>query len=220
MSDGTADADPFSPDAVRAAYDTVAEDYEAAFGEDLASLPLDRAVLEAAAATVPDGATALDLGCGTGVAGAVVAGGGVPVVGADLSAGMLEVARSSRSMAVVQADMRRLPFGEGAFALVVAFYVIQHAGRAELAGVLSEVRRVLGDGGAVLVAAHLGTEDVMSEEFLGHRIAPMAGALYPAEELTGLLVEAGFAVHSSSRRGPLDHEYPSQRIYVLARRSG
>ncbi len=65
----TVAVDPFSPHAVRAAYDVAAEDYEAAFGDDLDHLPLDRAMLEAATDTVAGGGIALDLGCGTGVAG-------------------------------------------------------------------------------------------------------------------------------------------------------
>jgi SAM-dependent methyltransferase len=37
--------DPFSPQAVRAAYDIVAADYEREFGDDLAQLPVDRWLL-------------------------------------------------------------------------------------------------------------------------------------------------------------------------------
>jgi ubiquinone/menaquinone biosynthesis C-methylase UbiE len=211
--------DPFSPDAVRAAYDVVAEDYEVAFGDDLAHLPLDRAMLEAAADTVAPGGTALDLGCGTGVAAVRVADRGVPTIGVDLSAGMLGVARARRQLPVAQADMRRLPFAAGAMALVVAFYSIQHIPRGEVASALSEVARVLRPGGRLLLAAHLGAGDVVSEEFLGHDIDPVGGALYSRPKITGELVATGFTLERVEERSHLAHEHPSQRIYLLARRS-
>jgi ubiquinone/menaquinone biosynthesis C-methylase UbiE len=211
--------DPFSPEAVRAAYDTVAEDYEAAFGDDIDRLPLERAMLDLAVATMPAGGTVLDLGCGTGSAGGYLAGVGAAVVGVDLSMGMLAVARSAVRLPVIQGDMRRLPFDDGVFGAVITYYSIQHVTRSQVAGALGEVARVLRTDGVLLVATHLGDGDVYSEEFLGHRIAPVGGALYSAEEVTGELDRAGFAVTSAEQRGPLAHEYPSQRIFLLARRA-
>ncbi len=211
--------DPFSPEAVGAAYDVVADDYEAAFGSDLDHLPLDRAMLEAAADTVPPGGVALDVGCGTGVAGQRVADAGVPTIGADISAGMLAVALTRRQLPVAQADMRRLPLGDGAVALVVAFYSIQHVARYEVGGTLHEMARVLRPGGVLLLAAHLGEGDVVNDEFLGHKVEPNAGALYPSAEITEAVVAAGFTLERTEERAHLAHEYPSQRIYLLARRS-
>ena len=196
----TVAVDPFSPHAVRAAYDAVAEDYESAFGDDLANLPLDRAMLEAAADTVAPGGIALDLGCGTGVAGVRVADRGVPTIGVDLSAGMLAVARARSQLPVAQADMRQLPFGAGAMALVIAFYSIQHIPRPGVTAALSEVARVLRPGGWLLVAAHLGAGEVVSEEFLGHDIDPVGGALYSRPEITDQLVAAGFTLERAEER--------------------
>jgi SAM-dependent methyltransferase len=215
----TAGVDPFSPAAARAAYDVAAQDYEAAFGDDLGRLPLDRAMLEDAAETVPPVGVALDLGCGTGVAGAHVAGCGVPVVGADLSAGMLAVAASTGRLPAAQADMRRLPFRTGTFALVVAFYSVHSVARHELAGVLGEVVRVLRPEGSVLMATHLGEGEVVIEEFLGHRIEPTGGTLYSTQQFTGAVVAAGLTVASVEERESLPHEHPSRRIYLLARRT-
>jgi ubiquinone/menaquinone biosynthesis C-methylase UbiE len=217
-TDETVRVGPFSPEAVAAAYDAVAGDYEAAFGNDLAHLPLDREMLEAATGSAPEGGLALDLGCGTGAVGAYLAGLGRPVVGADLSSGMLRIARSTRRLAVAQGDMRRLPFADAAFVLITAYYSIQHVARHELPAVLGEMARVLRSGGALLLSAHLGEGEVVNEEFLGHAVEPNAGALYGSDELTGAVVEAGFEVVSTRERGPLGHEYPSERLYLLVRR--
>ncbi len=57
---------------------------------------------------------------------------------------MLAVARARRQLPVAEADMRQLPFGAGAMALVVAFYSIQHVPRHELRDVLVRWRECCG----------------------------------------------------------------------------
>ncbi len=215
---GSAPDRSFAPSAVRAAYDTVAVDYEVAFGDDLAELPLDRQVLGRAASGVPAGGLAIDVGCGTGVAAAEVARHGVAVVGVDLSEGMLDVARNRRRLSVIQGDARRLPVGEALCDLVVAFYVVQHVPRGELPVLRDEFARVLRPGGGLVVAAHLGEGEVSAEEFLGHRIESLGGTLFALDELIGALDGPQFAVESTDRRAPLEHEYPSSRAYLMARR--
>ncbi len=69
------------------------------------------------------------------------------------------------------------------------------------------------------MAAHLGEGDVVTEEFLGHDIQPTGGALYSRSEITDEVVAAGFALERAEERSHLAHEHPSQRIYLLARRS-
>lgn len=61
--------EPFDASVVRAAYDTVAEDYAEAFAGDLLQLPLDRQVLDTFIAPIAAGESVLDLGCGPGPVG-------------------------------------------------------------------------------------------------------------------------------------------------------
>jgi hypothetical protein len=100
---------------------------------------------------------------------------------------------------------------------VIAYYSLQHLPRTGLAPALAEVRRVLDDEGVLVVAMHLGDGDVFTDEFLGHRIDTVAGALYRREELIGRLTEAGFRVDDERQRDALTHEHDSRRIYLLAR---
>lgn len=215
----TRGVDPFSREAVEAAYDEVASDYVLAFGDDLAELPLDRAMLDAAAEACAADGRALDLGCGPGTVGSYLRQRGLSVVGADLSHAMLTIARGRSHVPAIQADMRALPFDAGTFTLVVAYYSIQHVPRVAAGEVFDEVGRVLGWGGVLLVATHLGEGDVYSGELLGHQFAPVGGALYAPDELTERVVAAGFTIEDVQQRGPLAHEHPSQRIYLRARRA-
>jgi ubiquinone/menaquinone biosynthesis C-methylase UbiE len=211
-------ADPFSWERVRAAYDAASSDYAVAFGDDLARLPLDRHMLGQAQRAADDGVL-LDLGCGTGSVGSYLTKRGARVVGLDLSFGMLTSHRSEDRFPLCQGDMRQLPFRNGAFAAVVAYYSIQHVTRMELGSVLGEVARVLESRGALLLGTHLGEGEVYVDEFLGHHIATTGGSLYSSQEITDHVSARGFVVETSERRGPLEHEHQSQRIYLLARRT-
>jgi SAM-dependent methyltransferase len=219
LSAVTAGHDPFSPQAVGGAYDAVARDYVLQFGDDLARLPLDRAMLDAAWTAAPPGdGWVVEAGCGPAPAAGYLAGRAQRLVGVDLSGGMLVVAAERNpGLRLAQADLRGLPLRGGCCALVIAYYTLQHVPRGDLVATLTELRRVLGPGGVLLAATHLGDGDVVTGDFLGRAVDPVAGALYDRDEFTGALAAAGFAVEEERVRGPLPHEHDSQRIYVLCR---
>lgn len=214
----TAGVDPFGARAVRAAYDAAAEDYAAAFGQDLVNLPVDRSILDAAVEHLIGRAPVLDVGCGPGQICRYLASRGAPVIGVDLAPRMLAVARQhDPGVGLVCADMRALPFGPRTCSAAVLFYSLQHVPRAHLRSVLSELRRVLILDGMVVVATHLGEGEVFSDEFLGHQIATVGGTLYSREELERALLAHSFRVKLVRQRGPLPHEHQSQRVYLIAR---
>jgi SAM-dependent methyltransferase len=99
------------------AYDKIARLYD----------PWSRSVVEDVAfyvgEAVRSGGPVLELGVGTARIAVPIASAGIPVVGVDLSAGMLEVARERADLAGVSLDLRqgdmRDPPVEGRFPLVV-----------------------------------------------------------------------------------------------------
>ncbi len=99
------------------AYDRIARLYD----------PWSRSVVEDVAFYVDEcvrsGGPVLELGVGTGRIAVPVAAAGVPIVGVDLSAGMLEVAHERASLAGVSVDLRlgdmRDPPVDGTFPLVI-----------------------------------------------------------------------------------------------------
>jgi ubiquinone/menaquinone biosynthesis C-methylase UbiE len=214
-------SDPrFSAATVRAAYDAVADDYDRAFGDDLDRLPLDRAMLDAAVNRIATRGLVLDVGCGPAPAGRYLRARGVAVIGADLSAGMLAVARQREPLLpLVEADMRRLPLRANSFAGVISYYAIQHLPRDDVSTALKDMASILQPGGLVLLAAHLGDETRYLDEFLGHRVHPVGGNLYQRRELLDVLAYAGFLVEIEEQRKPLPHEADTQRIYLLGHRT-
>jgi ubiquinone/menaquinone biosynthesis C-methylase UbiE len=100
---------------------------------------------------VRTGETVLDVGCGTGwlAAGLPRALPGLPVIGVDLSRGMLERARATGAWPLLQADAQRLPLATASVELIVSRGVLHHL--PDVAAALTEWRRVLRPGGAVVI---------------------------------------------------------------------
>jgi SAM-dependent methyltransferase len=85
----------------------------------------------------------LDLGCGTGVPTEVVAELGWSVVGVDISADLLTIARG-RGLEVVEAPADALPFENASFDAAVSFWT--HTDIDEFPAAVAEVARVLRAG--------------------------------------------------------------------------
>jgi SAM-dependent methyltransferase len=95
--------------------------------------------------TVRAGLVVLDLACGAGRHATALARRGATVVGLDLSWPLLLAARRQAPSPLVRADMRILPFGEGAFDTVLNLFTSfgYFEDDAEHRRVLAEVARVL-----------------------------------------------------------------------------
>jgi SAM-dependent methyltransferase len=210
-----ADQDPFSPAAVAGAYDIVAEDYAATFGDDLPRLPVDRAILDAAADRIGTGIV-LDVGCGPGQVSRYLADRGLDLVGLDLARRMLALPDHGATTGRLCADMRRIPLRSASCQGAFAFYSLQHLPRYELPPVLAELRRALRPGGVLVIATHLGRGEVHLTEFLGHGVPEFAGTLHDERELEQALLARSFDIVERHRRDPSPHEYPSERLYLLA----
>jgi SAM-dependent methyltransferase len=201
----------FDPQVVRGAYDSIAAEYAATFGEDLDRVEVDRRLLSAVAEDAVGRGQVLDIGCGPAQASRYLATRDVDPIGVDFAAAMLHTAREAvPGLPVLAADLRALPVRTGSVAGAVAFYVLQHLPRTELQDALREVRRVLMVGGPLLIAVHAG-----EGEF--HPASDITATRYTAEECTAHLVGASFRVQSVHHREPLPHERPADRLYVLAR---
>jgi SAM-dependent methyltransferase len=95
---------------------------------------------------------ALDAACGTGRHARHLVERGHDVVGIDLTPQMLDRARAAVPQArFLEADVRRIPAGDGDFDLVVCGLGLAHV--ADLAAAVGELGRVLAPGGQLIVSA-------------------------------------------------------------------
>lgn len=110
---------------------------------------------------------AVDVGAGTGdltFALAAASAPGARVVAADLSRGMLEVARRRGTLLCIMASAEALPFADGSLDGVITGFTVRNVG--DLPRALREFRRVLRPGGRAVILE------------LSHPRGPLFPALY------------------------------------------
>jgi SAM-dependent methyltransferase len=125
-----------------ARYDGIAEWYDA----NHASTELGEGARSVALRLLGDGpGRLLDVGCGGGLDALAFGGRGWSVVGVDVSADQLRLARE-RGCAVVRADAHALPFDDGSYDAAVSIFT--HTDVEDFPQVVREIARVLRAGGA------------------------------------------------------------------------
>lgn len=147
MTRASLDKDPRD---VAAMFDDVAGKYD--LTNDVLSLGQDRlwrrAVVKAVDAK--PGQTVLDIAAGTGTSSEPFADGGVNVVPADFSLGMLRVGRRRRpDLGFTAADAMRLPFADDSFDVVTMSFGLRNV--ASVDTTLREFLRVTKPGGRMVI---------------------------------------------------------------------
>jgi SAM-dependent methyltransferase len=209
--------EPADVQATRSSYDTVAADYEVLLRDELATKPLDRAMLGIFAEQVTEAGRGpvADLGCGPGRVTAHLAGLGLDAFGVDLSPGMVAVARQAHpGLRFEVGTMAALDIPDASLAGVVAWYSIIHTPPERQAGLFAEFARVLRPGGWLLLAFQVGDEVVHLRHAYGHEIDLHTRRQSP-ERIRELLEHAGFAEFARLVRQPVAPEKSAQG-YMLA----
>jgi len=175
---------------MRAAYDGIATQYAVRNAAVYDAITAYGSLLLAHAGP---GARLLDVGCGPGRDAAWLTAHGAFVIGTDLSAGMLALARAALPGRLVQLDMRRLPFADGAFAGLWGMASLLHLPKADMPGALHEIRRVLTPNGGLVLGLQVGTEEGWEESPYDAAVQRYF-ARYQPEEIVALLATTGFRV--------------------------
>ncbi|HEX8729577.1 MAG TPA: class I SAM-dependent methyltransferase [Ktedonobacterales bacterium] len=202
--------------ATRASYNRIASAYADHFADEFDHKPLERRLLTEFAAANAPGLIA-DIGCGPGQAAAYLSGCGSDVVGVDLADEMVEQARRLYpALRFERADMRALPFADGALAGIVALYCLIHLAPDEIPAALAEFRRTLRPGGALLVSFHIGEETRHVEEMLGEAVN-LDFRFFTPDAMRQWITHAGFTVSQVIEREPYPEvEVQTRRAYILA----
>jgi cyclopropane fatty-acyl-phospholipid synthase-like methyltransferase len=204
-------------DLVREGYDAIATRY-AAYAASATTHPRHEWVDRLLAQLRP-GSRVLELGCGTGIpTAAAIAGAGHELVGIDISANQLTMARQHvPSATFVHANFLDVEFERGRFDAVVAMYSITHVPRRRYRMLFERIRRWIAPDGWFL--ASLGTGDSsgwLEEDFLGFGATSWTNSYDPATTQQ-LLRDARLSLESAD---VLEHDeqWGTERwLYVLAR---
>ncbi|MFB6590388.1 class I SAM-dependent DNA methyltransferase [Streptomyces diastaticus] len=175
------------------AFDAIGKRYDEAFPHKEGQI----AAVQRLLSELPAGARVLDVGCGTGLPTAgQLTDAGHRVTGVDLSAGMLELARTNvpgaeflhRDLASLEADG---PRGLGRFDGITCFFTLLMLPREEIPLALGMLRSLLVPGGHLALSMVEADLDDAGIPFLGHTLR-VSG--YLREELRRVVTGAGFEI--------------------------
>lgn len=139
----------------------------------------------------------LDLACGAGRFGDLLAGAG-PVTGLDASPAMLREATATGAYArLLCGDAFRLPFRDGAFAAAICIRLLQHFAADERRRVLSELRRVV-RGRAAVSFFDAGTFEAWRAR--SRRKSPRSRRAVPYREFEADCAAAGWRIVRVARK--------------------
>jgi SAM-dependent methyltransferase len=208
-----------SPATTAESYSRVADAYAQQYLHEFEHKPMDRMLLDQFAERVKSKGSVADLGTGPGQVARYLHDRGVDAFGMDLSPGMVEQARTAHpGIEFRVGDMRALDLPDQSLAGITAFYSLIHLPRHHVSSVARGLRRTLQPGGIMLASFHRGDYVRHMDEFMGKPVS-LDFAFFEPEEMEMYLRAGGFLIDDVIVRPPYPEvEYPSERVYILARR--
>ena len=204
-------------DVVARGYDAVAERYLE--WSALRPSPARLRYLGIACERIPAGASVLELGCGAGVPMTAALSDRREVVGVDISATQVALARRNvPSATFVQSDMTALSFPDARFDAVVAFYSLTHVPRDEQRELFQRIRRWLRPGGMLVVT--MGVEDEPGEIERGWLGVDMYFSHFTAKKNRRIVEEAGFLVDEADVVSEPEDRHDARFLWVVAHAPG
>jgi SAM-dependent methyltransferase len=186
----TSPAGSDGPQVVRDGYDLLGERYH----DWSHAVSVRLRYVDAILGRLEPGSTVVDLGCGPGDPATRLLSEKHTVLGVDISAGQLGIARRLAPRAsFVQADLTRFALQPNSVDAAVSFYATGHLPAAAHAPFYAEVARWLRPGGLLVTSAPLAIGDDEDDEWLG---VPMffggvgTAATIEAVGAAGLVVES------------------------------
>jgi ubiquinone/menaquinone biosynthesis C-methylase UbiE len=204
---------------VGAAYDLVAEEYAAAFGDEIVKKHFDQIILRWFASQIPNGETVLELGAGPGEVSGWLAKLGIRCLATDASPRMVACGkRLFPEVSFAVKDFFALSQSDESVHAIVAFYAIVNYPLATIAPMFREVFRILEHGGICVFTFHVfeGEEKMTVRSFLGKEIEEISFYFFQVDEVKLLVESIGFQVVDILVRHPYPGvEYGSKRAYFI-----
>jgi len=174
--------------------------------------------LEQFYALVPSGGRVLDLGCGSGIPVARKLVEKASVVGVDISAEQVSLARHNVPEAhFIHADMMALDFSEASFDGIAAFYSLIHLPREEHAEMLRRILTWLRPGGVFITSMGVfDSDDMIEEDWLG---APMFFSHFDAAASQQLGRNSGLEIFHKKLVEQNEDKATVPFLWIMARKS-
>jgi SAM-dependent methyltransferase len=204
---------------VGAAYDAVAEHYTTLYADQIRADATERWIIDQFGQLCREAGNELiaDLGCGPGRLSAFLTEAGNHILGVDVSAEMIRIARRrSPHLSFQREDMTAfLTARPDSVGNAVFWYSTIHLAPDELPALMRTTFRAVRVGGHVLLGFLSTADPAAAIEPYDHRVVP--AYRYSLAEIHRLLIEAGFRVQHLGLRAPALHER-AHAGYALARK--
>jgi len=160
------------------------------------------------------GGPVADVGCGPGYVTGHLNDLGVDAFGIDLSPGMVAIARRDYpDLRFEVGTMTDLDLADESVAGVVAFWSVIHVPDHSVPGVFGQFRRVLRQGGSLLVGFHVGSGTRHTSEGYSGRAIGVDSHRRRPDQVAHWLREAGFTIEAELVMRP-DEESPGAIIFA------
>ena len=203
---------------LEASYDRVAANYADEFFSELERKPFDRELLDEFARRIRGIGQVCEIGCGPGQISRYLKDSAADICGIDLSHEMVKQARRlNPDIQFESGDMLALKCADASFGAIVCFYAIIHLRREDVKKALQEMNRVLQPGGPLLLSFHGGEGSLHRDQWYDKAVS-IEVSLFTKDEMSGYVEAAGFEIEKIVERDPYQFEYPTPRVYLLARK--
>ena len=204
---------------IKNTYNTIAQEYTAAFTDEHDKKPKDREILLRFSQEIGNRKPVWDLGCGPGQTAGYLKNLGVEISGLDLSENIIELAKTiNPDIHFQKGNILELEFENNSISAVAAFYAIVHFTEKQVETAFHEIFRVLRPDGLFLFTYHIGRNTIHLDEFLGKRV-DIEFMFFTTEFISNCLKKNGFEIMEIRERETYPGvEYESRRAYVFAKK--
>ena len=215
--------DPVS--SARSAFDDSVDRFIGSIGTEVTPQvegPLDRAVLDVFAHSIPSPSAGpvLDVGCGPGRVAAYLSARGLNVAGVDIAPRMIEAARAAHPEIKFEVgSLTDLGVPDQSLAGAVYWYSIIATPLDQLGPVWVELDRSLAKGGHVLVGFQSGDNDVIERPNAYGSSTTLMLYRHRVDDVIQSLAEAGFDTTAEIRREAEQTHETSPQAFLLAQRA-
>jgi 8-oxo-dGTP diphosphatase len=167
---------------------------------------------------LPDQATILDVGCGSGRDAKIFMEMGLNVVGVDFSSKMIEIAKRSVPQAqFYEMSLENLHFPKESFEGVWASCSLLHISKNQVMSVLSNIRNLLKEDGVLYLSVKQGNGEKIEKDSRYHDLEKF-WSFFQEGELRNFITSAGFNVQETSVVSPISSYQTHPLIKVFAKK--